>query len=133
MSLFYKKFADEIGDGPKVFSQLSDGLSKLTNYKLSTDAFHIWSTISSNMRDTGYPSVSLRSSKSLFDLAWHYRVIIGLKSEEYEKNNRFLFWSWTTYYNDNYYYMHDNGSDGNNFWENSGKLYQFWSAHVVSK
>lgn len=130
---FYKDFATTIGDGAKVFSSLSKGLSTLTDYKLSVDAFHSWNTISKNIKNTGLPSVSLRSSKSLSDLAWHYRDIIGTKTETTTTSKKFLWWTWTSVSNTNWYYMHDNGSDGQNFWEKAGTFYQFWSAHVVEE
>jgi 16S rRNA G966 N2-methylase RsmD len=51
-------FETTIGYGPKVFSSLSKGLSSLTDYKLSVDAFHSWNTISKNIKNTGFENQS---------------------------------------------------------------------------
>ena len=133
----YDKFSEEIGTGPKVYSQLSAGLSKLTNFKLETDFLHFFDTVKNNIDNTGYPSVSLRSSK-LFqdweDLAWHYRVIMGYKYVYPTIYHQFLWWTWTTNETKRYYIMHDNGSDGGSeFTEIENTYYLLWSAHVVKK
>lgn len=135
---FYATFQKKIGTGPKLMSQLSKGLSDLTDYKIKNDIFHLWDTISSNIKKTNMPSISLRSSKSLTadGLAWHYRDIIGIKTKNFSEKKKFLWWTWESKSSENWYLMHDNGSDsgdGKNFWEKSGKIYQLWSGHVVEK
>ncbi len=136
----YEKFLEEIGEGARLFGKLSDGLSKYTDYKIVTDFGHLYSTISNNVRTTGLPSISLRSSKGLSaqDIQWHYRTVVGVKDvlkttivtafgKEFFRYSKKI---------DKYYVMHDNGVDGNSkdiFYESSFKLYHFWSAHVEEK
>ncbi len=136
----YKEFENKIGTGPKLLSQLSSGLQSLTNYKIENDFSHIFKTIDMNIRDTNLPSVSLRSSKGLSsdDIQWHYRVIVGTKSIATNTKvtlGKLTLLNYTTH--DNYYIMHDNGSDYDGddgyFFEKSTKIYQFWSAHVEKK
>ena len=136
----YDNFGSTIGTGPKVYSQLSEGLSKLTNFKLETDFLHFFDTVKNNIDNTGYPSVSLRSSR-LFEgwdkLAWHYRVIMGYKYEYPTYRHQFLWWSWDVNATERYYIIHDNGTDcdiskGERI-EHENTYYLLWSAHVVKK
>lgn len=82
------------------------------------------------------PCLSLRGSKgfSQSDIQFHYRVVIGTKTEKVKTilkvfGRKKTLFSW----HDHFYYMHDNGSDGFNFYENSKKLNQIGAAKVVEK
>ena len=135
----YNKYEKIIGTGPKLISQLSSGLSSLTNYKLKNDNGHMFDVINSNIKTTKLPSLSLRSSKNLTadGIEWHYRTIIGTKTIATNTKvtlGKLTLLNFTNH--DNYYVMHDNGTDGNPydyFFEKATKIYQFWSAHVEKK
>ena len=139
LKALYNKFGETIGTGPKVYSELSNGLAALTNYKLEPDFLHFFDTIKNNIDSTGYPSVSLRSSKLFQEwskLQWHYRVIIGYRYSYPIKYHQFLWWNWTTNETERYYIMHDNGSDSGlngEFLEIENTYYLLWSAHVIKK
>ena len=136
----YDNFGETIGTGPKVYSQLSEGLSKLTNFKLETDFLHFFDTVKNNIDNTGYPSVSLRSSK-LFEgwdkLGWHYRVIMGYKYVYPTYHYQFLWWTWDVNGTERYYILHDNTTDSDPLTgeciEHENTYYLLWSAHVVKK
>lgn len=139
LKALYDTFGETIGTGPKVYSQLSDGLSKLTNFKLEPDFLHFFDTVKNNIDNTGYPSVSLRSSR-LFEgwdkLAWHYRVIMGYKYEYPTYRRQFLWWVWDENATERYYIIHDNGTDSDDTGEcveHENTYYHLWSAHVVKK
>lgn len=135
----YKDFEDKIGTGPKVFSQLSAGLSSLTDYKLVTDFGHFYSEISKNINNKNLPVVSLRGSKGLTadTIQWHYRTIIGTKTVTRTTKVTAFGKTLLSFKDvDNYYAIHDNGVDGPSegyFFESSFKLYHLWSAHVEKK
>lgn len=135
----YEDFEDEIGTGPKVFSHLNKGLSALTDYKLVNDFGHLYSTISSNVSKYQLPCISLRGSKGLSSdtIQWHYRTIIGTKTVTKKTKITAFNKTLLTFKDvDNYYAIHDNGTDGDPnkyFFESSFKLYHLWSAHVEEK
>lgn len=129
---FYQKIENGIGKGPKLFCNLRSYMSENSDYTLKTDFGHLWNTIIGNI-DEGKPSISLRSSKSITDLSWHYRVIYGYKINHMSENKKFLWWSWTKYYDNCFYIMHDNGSDGKNFYEARITGNHIGSAHVEKK
>lgn len=137
LSDFYDKVQNGIGTGPKLFSNLRSYMENNSDYTLKTDFGHFWNTIKQNLDNKELPCISLRSSKSLLDLAWHYRVIYGTKINNMKEDKSFLWWSWTKWYDDCYYVMHDNGTDNN---ENKGYFYEskntgnhIGSAHVEKK
>ena len=113
--------------------QLSEYMKNMSNYKFKLNIGHDWNTIKNNIYSKRMPCLSLRSSKSISNLAWHYRVIIGTKTTVSNVRYRFLWWTWTSRESTDWYYMHDNGSDGENFWELKGKFYQLESANVCEK
>ncbi|MBP3710221.1 MAG: hypothetical protein J6I73_07470 [Treponema sp.] len=130
----YRRYVNTLWSGAKGFVAMSVGLSKMTDYHLFSNFFHRWDYIVPVMRNTGMPVVSLRSSIiGKKEWAWHYRTIIGAKTETVVTQHKFLWKKWNTSSSTDWYFMHDNGVDGKNFWEKRGKYYQLWSAHVVKK
>lgn len=129
----YTAVQNEIGTGPKLFKDLDEGLNKFSPYKLKLCA-HYYGTIFDHVKKENLPCISLRSSKGLSSsaIAFHYRVVIGTKTEKVStilklfRKKKTLF-SW----HDHFYYMHDNGTDGKNFYENSKSLYEIGAAKVV--
>ncbi len=126
----YQDFVNVIGNGAKLFCHLNDGLKNKTGFGLKADWFHSWENVDRNLRENKLPCVSLRGSKFFDDWQWHYRVIIGTKEIVRERNNKFLWATWTSYESERWYLMHDNGSDGNNFWEKADRYYHINTAHV---
>lgn len=131
----YQTVENKIGKGPKLFDGLSDGLSFFAPYKLKP-CFPYWETIFDYVKDSKLPCLSLRGSKgfSQSGIQFHYRVVIGTKTEKVKTilkvfGRKKTLFSW----HDHFYYMHDNGSDGFNFYENSKKLNQIGAAKVVEK
>ena len=133
ITAFYNEVEEKIGKGPKLFSDFRYFMENNSNYTLKTDFGHFWNTIKGNI-DKGYPSISLRSSKSFESLAWHYRVVYGTKISHMSENKSFLWWTWINYYDECSYIMHDNGSDGGKFfYEAKFTGNHVWSAHVEEK
>lgn len=126
----YQDFVSFIGNGAKLFCHLHDGLQTKTGFGIKTDWFHSWETVDRNLRENNLPCISLRGSKFFQDWQWHYRVIIGTKEIVREKNNEFLWATWTSYESERWYLMHDNGSDGSNFWEKADRYYHINTAHI---
>lgn len=126
----YNMFENTIGTGPKVISSLGKGLEAHTNYTIEQKLCHRWSDVSAHLNNYELPVVSLRSGW-YGDWGFHYRVIIGTQTDRLRKYHQLSWWwgHWRTKYwtNDTYtywYYMHDNGNDGGNFWETSGRVFQ---------
>lgn len=139
ISELYNKVEKYIGSGPKVFDDLDKGLRHFSKYKIVTDVGHSYWIIKDRMKSKKLPAISLRSSKSLTSsgIQWHYRTVIGTKTNT--TTAKLKIFGRTIFkisFDDNFYLMHDNGTDGNpkgTFYENYIKLYHFWSAHVEKK
>ncbi|TAH50412.1 MAG: hypothetical protein EWM51_10015 [Treponema sp.] len=126
---FFKKLGSY--EGAHTYLQMMIAFMQVTNYSITTDNLHNWSTINSNIRSNNLPAISLRSSILWTNrLGWHYRTIIGTCDQRMKNSKSFLWMKWNEYYNNYWYYMHDNTVDGGNFWELAGQYYQFHSAHV---
>ncbi|AGT44317.1 hypothetical protein [Treponema pedis] len=126
----YKFFENTIGTGPKVISSLSNGLGKHTNYKIEQKLCHKWNDVNSHLSNYNLPVISLRSGW-YGDWGFHYRVIIGTETDRLREYHKISWWwfgwkskYWTKDKYSHWYYMHDNGSDGGNFWERSGQVFQ---------
>lgn len=131
----YHSVQNRIGTGPKLFSDLSYGLEYFAPYKLKICKPY-WETIFDHVKGAELPCISLRGSKGLSksDIQFHYRVVIGTKTEKVRTRIKIgrikkTLFSW----HDHFYYMQDNGTDGTNFYENSKKLNQIGAAKVVKK
>ena len=135
----YNTYEKKTGTGAVVFSTLDSALQSYTNYKISfnilngDDAFHRWNGIHNHVRSNGLPVVSLRSSILFNKMPFHYRLVIGTCIQEYREKHKILFATWYDYYNVNWYYMWDNGTDGKVWWEKAGQYYHFESARVMRK
>lgn len=139
----YKDFEDTIGTNAKTFNQLSNGLKELTDYKLGKYFVGDYYTTKSNyIKNNNLPCISLRTGAIGKGWEWHYRVIIGTKTVA--NNTKVTAFGKTllnfkTY--DNYYIMHDNGTDVKTdkekqdgfFFEKSNRLYQIRSAYVTKE
>ena len=80
----------------------------------------------------GLPCVSLRCGKSSLSKAFHYRTILGLKTEKVKTILKVLWYKKTLLsWEDHFYWMHDNGADGENFYENANKLYEIDACRLV--
>ncbi len=133
ISSFYQFIENAIGTGPKDLFLLGLGMKKVSNYTLKVDLGHNWNRITSNIKETRMPSVSLRRSDLPRSFGWHHRAIIGYRTTTELENHKFLWHTWTTNRTDKWFYIHDNGCDGENFWEKENIITQVWSAHVVEK
>lgn len=132
---FYYEIENKLGKGPKSFAALNHCLEKISNYKIIQNQSPDWMLTKIAMDKNNLPGLILRSSKSIDKLAWHYRVIVGYRQEKYSLKNQFLWWTWDSLSNDNYYLLHDNGADSGEyyFYEKSNLLYQIGSAYVEKK
>lgn len=126
----YNFFENTIGTGPKVISSLSKGLSSHTNYMIEQKLCHRWNDVNNHLNNYNLPVVSLRSGW-YGDWGFHYRVIIGTETERKRNYHKISWWwfgwksnYWTKDKYTHWYYLHDNGNDGHNFWEKSGGVYQ---------
>lgn len=126
----YRHFENTIGTGPKVIRSLGNGLSAHTNYTIEQKLCHRWNDVNAHLNNYELPVISLRSGW-YGDWGFHYRVIIGTQTDRLRKYHKLSWWwgDWHTKYwtNDTYtywYYMLDNGNDGGNFWETSGRVFQ---------
>ena len=130
---YYATVEKQIGKGPKTFGILSSRLFKYTNgnYKLES-CKHSHSVILEHMESEGLPCVSLRCGKSSSSKAFHYRTVLGLKTEKVRTILKVFGYKKTLLsWNDHFYWMHDNGADGENFYENANKLYEISACKLV--
>lgn len=133
----YYTFEKTIGVRAKVISALGNGLATHTDYTIEQKLCHRWIDVTNHLKHYKLPVVSLRSGW-YGDWGFHYRAIIGYEIDcrrDWHKRSWWFFgWrerNWTTDTYSYWYYMHDNGNDGlkrykdgNNFWEEAGRVFQ---------
>ena len=130
---YYSDIEKYVGTGAKSFPTLSNKLRSLTKgrYKLSSST-PSYLSMTSHMASENLPGISLRCSKSVKDIAFHYRTIVGCRRERaklilkvFRKKKTIKSWY------DDFYYMHDNGADGRDFMENADKWYVIGVRKVI--
>jgi len=130
---YYSDIENYVGTGAKSFPTLSNKLRSLTKgrYKLSSST-PSYLSMTSHMASENLPGISLRCSKSVKDIAFHYRTIVGCRRERaklilkvFRKKKTINSWY------DDFYYMHDNGADGRDFMENADKWYVIGVRKVI--
>lgn len=130
---YYNEIEKQIGKGPNLPSHLSHKLSDFTQnrYRLSSTSVS-FSSMYSHMRGNNLPGISLRGSRSPSSYEFHYRTIVGGKREKaklilkvFRKKKTLKTWY------DDFYYLHDNGADGRDFFENAHKWYDIAVYKVV--
>ncbi|MGP1439286.1 MAG: hypothetical protein ACTTJ3_00910 [Treponema sp.] len=129
----YQTFLGTIGSGPRVISELGNGLASHTNYTIEQKLSHRWDDVTNNIKGYKLPVVSLRSGW-YGDWGFHYRTIIGYEIDCRTDWHKISWWffgwwenNWTTDTYSYWYYMHDNTSDADgsgNFWEEAGGVFQ---------
>jgi len=144
---YYNDIEDRMGKGPKLFhwfegDSLNGWLMEFTGgrYYLATHwgiltiVSHDWSAINSSIRYNQLPAISLRWPKiNNISGGFHYRTIIGTRMAETNLKFKFLWWTVSIpIWMEGQYLMHDNRSDGHNWWEGFS-LYQFQAASVLKK
>lgn len=127
--------------GPVYYIGMTSALSASSDNKLGLKFHcgHSFDKIWEELEKFDAPVISLRMGNER-NLGWHYRTIIGMARQRVAKENKLLWMKWTSYSNNDYYYLADNGSDysfsylsqpvkfescnyergGAKFWEKSG-------------
>ncbi len=122
----------ELSKFPVIIYNSQTNLPRYYEFKVLNNKIPVAGITCVATKGEGLPCVSLRCGKSSSSKAFHYRTILGLKTEKVRTILKVLWYKKTLLsWNDHFYWMHDNGADGENFYENANKLYEISACKLV--